>query len=132
MTSFCKEFGDQQRMEVDFGSHDLPSPLPSPEISLTLFRVLQEALHNAAKHSGVSHFEVQLWGRPGEIDLTVSDSGAGFDTQTTKEGRGLGLLSMQERLKSVGGELCIESQPQRGTTIHARVPLSSGSDSVCV
>jgi PAS domain S-box-containing protein len=132
MRSFCKEFGDQQGMEVDFGSHDLPSPLPSPEISLTLFRVLQEALHNAAKHSGVSHFEVQLWGRPGEIDLTVSDSGAGFDTQATKEGRGLGLTSMQERLKSVGGELCIESQPQRGTTIHARVPLSSGSDSVCV
>ena len=130
MRSFCKEFGDQQGMEVDFGSHDLPSPLPSPEISLTLFRVLQEALHNAAKHSGVSHFEVQLWGRPGEIDLTVSDSGAGFDVQAAREGRGLGLTSMQERLKMVNGELSIESQPNRGTTIRARVSLGSQSDSI--
>jgi signal transduction histidine kinase len=129
MRSFCKEFGDQQGMEVDFGSHDLPSPLPSPEISLTLFRVLQEALHNAAKHSGVRQFEVQLWGRPREVHLTVSDSGAGFDTQGAKEGRGLGLTSMQERLKLVNGELAIESQPTRGTTIHARVPLSSDSNS---
>jgi PAS domain S-box-containing protein len=129
MRSFCKEFGDQQGMEVDFRSHDLPNPLPSPEVSLSLFRVLQEALHNASKHSGVRHFEVELWGRPGEIDLTVSDSGAGFDVQAAREGRGLGLTSMQERLMLVNGELAIESQPTRGTTIHARVPLSSDSNS---
>ncbi|HET6176665.1 MAG TPA: hypothetical protein VFE61_07030, partial [Candidatus Sulfotelmatobacter sp.] len=65
-------------MEIEFRSHDLPNPLPSLEISLSLFRVLQEAPHNAAKHSGVRHFEVELWGKPGEIDLRVSDSGAGF------------------------------------------------------
>jgi signal transduction histidine kinase len=129
MKSFCVEFGKQQRVEIDFRSHDLPNPLPSPEVSLSLFRVLQEALHNASKHSGVRHFEVELWGRPGEIDLTVSDSGAGFDVQAAREGRGLGLTSMQERLKLVNGELAIESQPTRGTTIHARVPLSSDSNS---
>src|SRR5262249_54170811 len=56
---FCREFGERQRVEIDFRSDDLPMRL-SPEISLCLFRVLQEALHNAAKHSGVRHFKVRL------------------------------------------------------------------------
>jgi signal transduction histidine kinase len=130
MKSFCVEFGKQQRVEIDFRSHDLPNPLPSPEVSLCLFRVLQEALHNASKHSGIRHFEVELWGRPGEIDLAVSDSGAGFDVQAAREGRGLGLTSMQERVKLVNGEFSIESQPNRGATIRARVRLGSQSDSI--
>jgi PAS domain S-box-containing protein len=128
MRGFCREFAEQQRIEIDFSSHDLPLPLPSPEISLSLFRVLQEALHNASKHSGGRHFDVQLWGRTGEIHLTVSDSGRGFDTQAAKEGRGLGLTSMQERLRLVNGELSIESEPCRGTTIHARVSLTPVQD----
>jgi signal transduction histidine kinase len=106
----------------------LPSRL-SPEISLCLFRVLQEALHNSAKHSGVRHVEVQLWGTSDEIHLTVKDSGAGFDREAAKESRGLGLVSMQERLRLVHGELSINSQPKGGTTIHACVPFDSGSDS---
>jgi signal transduction histidine kinase len=130
MRGFCVEFGQQQSVEVAFGSHDLPNPLPSQEVSLALFRVLQEALHNASKHSGVSHFEVELWGRPGEINLTIRDSGAGFDVQSAREGRGLGLTSMQERLKVVNGELSIESQPNRGTVIRARVRLGSQSESI--
>ena len=128
MRGFCREFGEQQKVEIDFQSHDLPSPL-SPDISLCLFRVLQEALHNSAKHSGVRHFEVRLWGTSDEIHLTVKDSGAGFDREAAKESRGLGLISMEERLKLVNGTLSIESQPKRGTTIHARVPFDSGSDS---
>jgi signal transduction histidine kinase len=130
MRGFCIEFGQQQRLEIDFSSHDLPNPLPSPEVSLALFRVLQEALHNASKHSGVSRFQVELWGRPGEINLTVSDSGAGFDVQAAREGRGLGLTSMQERVKVVNGKLSIESQPNRGTVVRARVRLDSPSDSI--
>jgi PAS domain S-box-containing protein len=129
MRGFCKEFGKQQKAEIDFKSHDLPSPL-SPEISLCLFRVLQEALHNSAKHSGVRHYEVGLWGTSNEIHLTVSDSGAGFDNFAAKENRGLGLISMEERLKLLHGTLAIESQPNRGTTIHACVPLPSRSDSM--
>jgi PAS domain S-box-containing protein len=124
---FCQEFGEQQKAEIDFKFQDLPSPL-SPDISLCLFRVLQEALHNSAKHSGVRHFEVRLWGTPGEIHLTVRDSGAGFDTKVARAGRGLGLISMEERMKALKGTLSIESEPKRGTTIHARVPQSSGSD----
>ena len=128
MRGFCREFGEQQKVEIDFKTHDLPSPLP-PDISLCLFRVLQEALHNSAKHSGVRHFEVRLWGTSDEIHLTVRDSGAGFDSEAAKESRGLGLISMEERLKLVNGTLSIESQPKRGTTIHARVPFDSSSDS---
>jgi PAS domain S-box-containing protein len=58
--NFCKEFGERQKVEIDFQSHDLPTGLPA-ELSLSLFRVLQEALRNAAKHSGVKRFEVRLW-----------------------------------------------------------------------
>ena len=115
-------------MEIDFQSHDLPTALPT-ELSLSLFRVLQEALRNATKHSGVKRFEVRLWGSTGEIHLTVSDLGAGFDTEAAMKSTGLGLTSMQERLRLVGGELSINSQPKGGTTIHARVPFDSSSDS---
>jgi PAS domain S-box-containing protein len=122
MRSFCREFGEQQKIEIDFGSHDLPTPLPV-EVSLCLFRVLQEALHNAAKYSGVRHFEVQLWGSLNEIHLTISDLGGGFDVQAAMLGPGLGLTSMTERLHLVKGEISIVSAPNRGTTIQARVPL---------
>jgi len=129
MRGFCRDFGKQQKVEIDFQTRDLPSPL-SPDISLCFFRVLQEALHNSAKHSGVRYFEVRLWGTSDEIHLTVRDSGTGFDREAARESRGLGLISMEERLKLLKGTLSIDSQPNRGTTIHARVPNSSASDSM--
>jgi len=122
MRGFCREFGEQQKVDVDFQTHDLPTSV-SPDTSLCFFRVLQEALHNSAKHSGVRHFEVRLWGTSDEIHLTVEDSGAGFDREETKESRGIGLISMEERLKLLKGTLSIDTQPKRGTTIHARVPF---------
>ena len=128
MQGFCRGFGEKQGVEVDFKAHDLPGSL-SPEVSLCLFRVLQESLHNSAKHSGAESFKVRLWGTPNDIYLTVSDSGAGFDSEAAKESRGIGLISMEERLRLVNGMFSIESHPKRGTTIHARVPLSSGRDS---
>ena len=121
LRGFCQEFSEQQKVEVDFAAHDLPISL-SPEISLCFFRVLQEALHNAAKHSGVRDFEVRLWGTPDEIHLTIRDLGVGFNVEAAKANRGLGLISMQERLKLLNGTLSIESQPQDGTTIHASAP----------
>jgi PAS domain S-box-containing protein len=129
LRGFCQEFGEQQKVEIDFKTHDLPIPL-SPDISLCFFRILQQALHNAAKHSGVRHFEVRLWGTPEEIHLTVSDHGAGFDIEAAKASPGLGLISMEERLKLLKGTLFIESQLQRGTTIHGRVPFGSTIGSV--
>jgi PAS domain S-box-containing protein len=121
--SFCQELEAQQKVVIDFRTDDLPTALP-PDISLCLFRVLQESLRNAAKHSGVRHFEVRLCETSSEIHLTVSDSGVGFDNEAAKAGRGLGLISMEERLKILNGTLSIESRPQFGTTIHARVPFS--------
>ena len=126
MRAFCEEFGERQSLKIDFQTHDLPSPL-SPEISLCLFRVLQESLHNSAKHSGAGHVEVLLWGASDAIHLAVSDSGAGFDSKAARQSRGLGLTSMEERLKLVNGTFSVESEPTRGTTIHAQVPLSSQS-----
>ncbi len=123
MRGLCQELGEQAKVKVDFKSQDLPSPL-LPDISLCLFRVLQEALRNAVKHSGARHVEVGLWGTPDEIHLAVSDRGIGFDSEAVKERRGLGLVSMEERLKLLKGTISIESQPNRGTTIHARVPFS--------
>jgi signal transduction histidine kinase len=128
MRGFCQEFGEQQKVEVDFRSHDLPSPVP-PNVALCLFRVLQEALHNAAKHSGAQRFTAQLSGTRGEIRLTVSDTGVGFDLEVGMKGRGLGLVSMQERIRLVNGTISIGSKPG-GTTIDARVPLMSEIDSV--
>jgi PAS domain S-box-containing protein len=124
MRGFCREFGEHQKVEIDCKIRDLPVPL-SADISLCFFRVLQEALHNSAKHSGVRHFEVELWGTSDDIYLTVRDSGAGFNIDAAKASRGLGLISMAERLRLVGGALSINSRPMRGTTIHAHVPLTS-------
>ena len=129
MRDLCRELGEQTKVKIDFNSQDLPSSLP-PDISLCLFRVLQESLRNAVKHSGARQVEVRLTGTPDEIHLAVSDGGVGFDSQAAKKSRGLGLISMEERLKILKGTLSIESQPKCGTTIHARVPLSSGSGSV--
>ena len=72
MRGFCREFGEQQKVKVDFQADDLPT-LFSADISLCLFRVLQEALHNSAKHSGGEHFEVRLSGTTDEVLLTVKD-----------------------------------------------------------
>ncbi len=124
MRGLCLELGEETKVKIDFKNHDLPSPLP-PDISLCLFRVLQEALHNSLKHSGAREVEVGLWGTPDEIHLMVSDLGIGFDSEAGKARRGLGLVSMEERLKLLCGTLSIESEPKRGTTIHARVPLGS-------
>jgi PAS domain S-box-containing protein len=130
MRNFCRGFGEQQRAEIDFQTDDLPTPV-SADISLCLFRVLQEALHNAAKHSGVRHFEVRLRETSDEIHLNVRDSGAGFDREAARTtSRGIGLISMEERVKLVSGTLTIESQPKLGTTIYARVPLNAGSNSM--
>jgi PAS domain S-box-containing protein len=124
MKALCRDIGEQTKMQIDFKSESMPAAL-SPDTALCLFRVLQEALRNAVKHSGGQRVEVGLLGTPDEIHLTVIDQGSGFDTGTAKEGRGLGLTSMEERLKLLGGTLSIESQHGRGTTIQARTPLAA-------
>ena len=121
-SSFCKEFSRHQNVEIDFQSENVPRNLPD-DISLNLYRILQEALQNAVKHSGSQHFRVSLTGATNEIELTVKDSGVGFEPDEASKGSGLGLASMKERMKLVDGELSIDSQLQHGTTIRAHVPL---------
>jgi PAS domain S-box-containing protein len=123
MRGFCTELASQQKVEVQFHHQGIPATVPQ-DISLCLFRILQEALHNAVKHSGVCNFEVELHGTSGAIYLTISDSGFGFDPEAAMRLGGLGLTSMQERLRLVGGDLFIDSRIERGTTVHARVPLT--------
>jgi len=125
--SFCQEFSEKQKVEIDFTHVDIPRIVPEG-ISLCLFRVLQEALQNALKHSGVRHFEVELRGVSDGIHLTVRDSGLGFDPEGVTNNRGLGLISMQERVNLVKGIFSIDSQPERGTTIHVRLPLSPSGE----
>jgi PAS domain S-box-containing protein len=120
-SGFCKELSEQQKVEIDIGHMGIPRSLPK-EISLCLFRVLQEALQNAVKHSGMRNFNVELLGTSEEVQLTVSDQGVGFDPQAASDGRGLGLVSMRERLQLVSGNFSIESKHGGGTTIRARVP----------
>jgi PAS domain S-box-containing protein len=121
---FCKEFSARHNIEILFHYKNIHRNLPS-EISLCLFRVLQEALQNALKYSGTRRFEARLEGTSSEIHLSVQDSGVGFNPESAMHHHGLGLISMTERMKLVGGQLSIDSKPQCGTTVHARVPLSS-------
>ena len=120
---FCKELSRRQNVKIDFQCEDVPKDI-SKETSLCLFRVLQEALQNAFKHSGGRHFEVSIKGSTTEITLNVHDSGIGFDLDRALAGQGIGLTSMKERLKLVDGELSIESMPNRGTRVSARVPIA--------
>jgi PAS domain S-box-containing protein len=126
MKGFCKEFCDKHKVEIDFGSGGVPPTMP-PDVSLCLFRLMQEGLQNALKHSGVKVFEVKLHGSPAEIHLSVRDSGVGFDPESIKTTQGLGLISMQERVMLVKGTISITSRPQSGTEINVRVPLFSGA-----
>jgi PAS domain S-box-containing protein len=122
VTGFCRELSERQSLKIQLRVENLPETL-SHETSLCLFRVLQEAVHNALKYSGMGECDVSLTGTSTEIQLIVHDSGAGFDPSTVN-GHGLGLTSMRERLRLVRGQLSIESRPQRGTTIRASVPVA--------
>jgi PAS domain S-box-containing protein len=116
---FCQEFSQRGCIEVRFSHHRVPDALPD-DIELALFRVMQEAVTNAAKHSGAREVEVILSARPNdEIHLTVIDSGIGFDP--SRMVGGLGLVSMRERMGFVTGEFRIDSRPGAGTRIHAWV-----------
>ena len=124
--SWCKEFGERQKMDIDFKTN-VAGVLP-PDVGVSLLRVVQEALHNAIKHSGERRVEVQLREDSGEIHLIVSDLGRGFDVETALEGKGLGLTSMRERVRLMNGTIVIDSKPLAGTTVHVCVPFEAERD----
>jgi signal transduction histidine kinase len=125
-SSFCRELSAKHGVQIDFHSECETAELRN-EIALCLFRVLQEGLQNAIKHSGSKRFEVWLRKTSTEVELSVRDWGIGFKPSEAIRGQGLGLTSMSERLKLVRGELVIDSDTGLGTTVRATVTLRPDS-----
>jgi PAS domain S-box-containing protein len=119
---FCTEISQHHGVHVDFFHRDVPDRIPG-EISLCIFRIIQESLQNVVKHSGAKQAYVGLVGQGGEIHLEVSDPGAGFDSDSDKGKAGLGLVSMRERVRFAGGDMWIRSRRSHGTRINVKMPL---------
>jgi len=124
---FCREFAKKHKVTVDFREENVPTHLPK-DISLCLFRVAQEGVHNAVKYSGTTQFDVTLRKTVNEVQLELIDSGIGFDVEEEKRNRGLGLVSMQERVHLVHGTFFVESAPGKGTRIVATVPVAETAE----
>jgi signal transduction histidine kinase len=121
IVALCKEFQAQQGIQVDFRSEDMTGEVSS-DAALCLFRIVQEGLRNLQKHSGTSRARVSLVRTSNSIHVLVSDDGVGFDTKTLSCGPGLGIRSMEERARLLGGRFEIRSEPSRGTDVHVWVP----------
>ncbi len=121
--SLCKEVSKQQSIRLECAFRSIPESLPR-DISLCLYRVIQESVRNVVKHSGARYALVELVGSPTDIRLQISDAGVGFNLKSVAKKGGLGLLSMRERLRIVGGTIAIASEPLRGTRVTVTVPLA--------
>jgi signal transduction histidine kinase len=119
---FCRDVSSHHDLKIEYLQADVPRQLPDG-VAISVFRVLQEAVANAVKHSGARHCTVTLRGFADALNLEVIDDGCGFDTKAAAHGHGLGLISMQERLKLVRGNVVIESRVGAGTVVRASVPL---------
>jgi len=124
--AFCKEFAEQQGMQVDFVHGSISRGVPG-DAALCMFRITQEALRNIKKHSGANQAEVRLEQQDGRLHLSVSDCGRGFDSNKPPAEHGIGIHSMEERLRFLGGKLEIQSRPMQGTRIDAWLPLKMAS-----
>ena len=122
VSALCKEFGAQQGVLVDFASEDFTRPV-HPAVALCLFRIVQEGLRNLKKHSGAKKAHVELRQTGGKLLVSVRDEGIGFDPRETKEKQGLGIRSMEERVRLLGGQFKIHSAHGQGTRIEAWVPF---------
>jgi signal transduction histidine kinase len=120
LAGYCREFSQQRGIKVEFTQKGSMGPVPEP-VPLVMFRVLQEALYNVARHSGAAQVEVSLLTDGDEIRLRIKDRGRGFDPMQVSEG--LGLVSMRERLRLVQGKIKLSSAPGLGTEIEAMVPV---------
>jgi PAS domain S-box-containing protein len=124
LAGYCREFSQQRGIEVEFTQKGSMALLPEP-VPLVMFRVLQEALNNVARHSGAGQVKVSLLMEEDEIRLRVKDRGRGFDSGKISDG--LGLVSMRERLRLVGGNIKVFSASGLGTEIEAAVPVGNSS-----
>jgi signal transduction histidine kinase len=124
LTGLQRELSLQHAMQIDFTHRDVPAALPR-DVALCLFRIAQEGLRNAIRHSGARAVSVQLTGDGQRVALVIADEGSGFDVDATGH-VGLGLLSMRERVESVGGTLTIRANPGTGTHLEVSVPIARG------
>ena len=108
---------------IRFSHENVPAPLPH-EVTLCVYRIVQEALQNAIRHSAAREVSVSLRRIGNRLALTIADDGVGFDVNAAW-GKGLGLLSMAERLESVDGSVEIQSLPGAGTRVDVTVPVPS-------
>jgi PAS domain S-box-containing protein len=123
---FCKEFAQAHELAIEFAERDVPSTVP-PATALCLYRIVQEALHNVVKHSEGTMAKVELIRNGEQLHLLVADDGAGFDPQDLHTNSSLGLVSMSERARFVGGRLAIDSQIGAGTRVDVFVPVTATS-----
>jgi signal transduction histidine kinase len=121
--ALSREWAEQYQVQARCECSRVPDDLP-PDVSLCLFRILQEALHNVAKHSQATKVNIQLDGTPDCLHLTISDNGVGFVQNNTRTRPGLGLISMRERLHLIGGRFVITAKPGFGTRVEAIVSIS--------
>jgi PAS domain S-box-containing protein len=126
LEAFCEEFAEQQGMQVDFAHENVRRSVPA-DAALCMFRITQEALRNIKRHSGANRAEVRLEQLDGRLHLSVSDCGRGFNSNKPPAERGIGIHSMEERLRLLGGKLEIQSRPMEGTRIDAWLPLKMAS-----
>jgi signal transduction histidine kinase len=118
----CTELSLAYRITIDLEAAAAPVGLAS-QAELSLYRIIQEALHNVVRHSGAARATVRLDAQDRAVVMSVSDDGAGFDPLADKARNGLGLVSLRERVHQLGGQLSVTSAPGHGTRIDVRVPL---------
>ena len=124
---FCRELPAQTGIKVTLTCRDISESVPK-QIATCLFRVAQEAMANVVKHSGATEAVIELTGDAESIRLRVVDAGVGFEHDSSQR-HGLGLVSMRERVRLVGGELTVRSEASQGTVVQAEIPLPYGSSS---
>ncbi len=124
LRSYCEDFSKREGIAVKLTSRDIPKELKR-EIGSCVYKVAKESLSNVARHAAAERVSVTLDGTADLIRLRVKDFGIGFRTGLPAIERGLGLLSMQERVAMLGGNLSIRSQPGEGTEVIAAVPLEA-------
>ena len=125
--SFCREFAKREQVEVDFEHEKVPGGVPA-DAALCLFRVVQEGLRNVRKHSGAKKAAVRLECSGRNLHVTISDHGKGFDLGAPPESGGIGIWSMRERVRLLGGRMEIQSRLMRGTRVDAWLPINSECD----
>jgi signal transduction histidine kinase len=126
LKALCREFGAKQGIEVDFTPEDIPVSV-RPDVALCLFRIAQEGLQNLKKHSGTRKAQLSVRHVGDRLFLSLCDEGMGFDANKLEK-PGLGILSMQGRVRLLGGEFEIHSRLGKGTRIDAWVPFEPDAD----